>query len=183
MRTVVARSRRGIAVVAALAAASACGPAPDPGGHAAAPDNVAATQAAPCTTNELTADLQAQHPAAGGRYAVIRLSKTTGGTCTLHGYGRIRLVGQDGRAVPTRIRREAGPEPAPVRLERGTAARQHLRWGVVPVGDEPVTGPCQPPPGHLDLVPPGGGEPLRVSWSYGPVCGHGTITVSPYQPW
>ncbi|MGW4589753.1 DUF4232 domain-containing protein [Amycolatopsis thermoflava] len=134
-----------------------------------------------CSSGDLQGRLDPQPPAAGNRYATLRLTNTSGQVCTLEGYGRLRLVGPRGEDLPTEMHREPGAPPRTVSLQPGETARQDLHWGVVPTGDEPETGLCEPEPEELRVTPPAASSPVPVPWRFGPVCAHGAITVSPYQ--
>jgi hypothetical protein len=50
----------------------------------------------------------------------------------------------------------------------------------VPGAGDNQTGPCQPEPAGLKLIPPDETEPFEVPWTFGPVCEQGTIFLSAY---
>ena len=68
-----------------------------------------------------------------------------------------------------------------VRLAPGDAAKTSLHWSVVPHGDEPVEGPCQPTPATARVTPPDETDSLPVTWNLGFVCGAGSIEGSAYH--
>jgi len=132
-----------------------------------------------CHTSELTGSLRAGDAAAGNRYATLVLTDTGGQTCTVAGFGGLGLVDAAGHGLPTQQVRSGGTAPA-VTLRPGAAVSSQLHWGAVPGTGDAQTGPCQPTPVTLRVIPPDETDALGVAWSGGPVCEGGTITQSPY---
>ena len=133
-----------------------------------------------CHTGELTGSLVPGSPGAGQRYATVVLENTGGRTCTLHGYGGIGLVDAAGSPLPTRQVRVASPAPTTVTLAPHGSARSQLHWSVVPGGGDATSGPCQPAPAALQVIPPDETDHLSVTWGQGPVCQGGTIAQQAY---
>jgi hypothetical protein len=133
-----------------------------------------------CHTSELTVGLVPGSPGAGQRYATLVLENTGGRTCTVHGYGGIGLVSSTGSALPTHQVRIASPAPTTVTLAPHGTARSQLHWSAVPGGSDATSGPCQPNPAALQVIPPDETDHLSVALSQGPVCEGGTIQQQAY---
>ena len=133
-----------------------------------------------CTAAVLTGRVQLGDSAAGNRYARLVVTNTGSAPCTLYGYGGFQLVAADGTALPTRTLRDEAPGPSLVRLGAGATAAKNLHWTVVATGPEPADRPCQPAPRTARIIPPDETEPFTVDWSFGPVCGAGTMHDSAY---
>lgn len=133
-----------------------------------------------CSADVLSGEVRMGDAAAGNRYAKLVVTNDGSTACTLYGYGGFQLVDAAGKQLPTSTKRDEAPEPSLVRLAPGASAAKTLHWGVVPTGNEPGTGPCQPEPGGATVIPPDETEPFTVDWSFGPVCGGGTIHDSAY---
>ena len=118
-------------------------------------------------------------PGAGQRYATLVLRNAGRRTCTVHGYGGLGLAGSGGRALPTSQVRAGGPA-ATVTLAPGVSVSSALHWSAVPGPGEASTGPCQPDPATLRVIPPDETTSLPVAWTMGPVCSAGTIEQRPY---
>jgi hypothetical protein len=132
-----------------------------------------------CHTSELTGSLTAPDAGAGQRYATLVLRNTGGRTCTVHGFGGLGLAGSDGRALPTHQVRSGGPA-ATVTLAPGGSVRSALHWSSMNGPGDPSSGPCQPTPAALRVIPPDETDSLSVGWTLGPVCSAGTIEQHPY---
>jgi hypothetical protein len=98
----------------------------------------------------------------------------------VYGYGGLQLATASRRPLPTIQRRDPMHPPRLVRLAPGGKASTVLSWGVVPSGSEPVTGPCEPVPSLLLVIPPDETTQLAVPWRFGSVCQRGTITQWAY---
>lgn len=134
-----------------------------------------------CHTSMLSGALHPSGAGAGQRYAELTLTNTSGETCNLYGYGGLELVGEHGQVLPTQMERTGDPQPRLITLAPDESASSTLHWTVVPTGDEPVDGPCAPNPTHANVTPPDETDSLVVSWSAGPVCGHGEIDAGAYR--
>jgi hypothetical protein len=143
------------------------------------PAGTSAARTDRCHTSELTGSLAPDGAAAGQRYATLVLRNTGGRSCTVHGFGGLGLAGADGRALPTNQVRSGGPA-ATVLLAPGGAVRSQLHWSTVNGPGEPSSGPCQPTPATVRVIPPDETDALSVPWNLGPVCSAGTIEQHPY---
>ena len=133
-----------------------------------------------CHTGELTGSLVPGSPGAGQRYATLVLENTGGRTCTVHGYGGIGLVDSAGAPLPTHQVRVPSPAPTTVRLAPHESVRSQLHWSVVAGTGDSTSGPCQPTPAALQVIPPDETDHLSVPWGQGPVCEGGTIQQQAY---
>ncbi|MDR7301455.1 DUF4232 domain-containing protein [Haloactinomyces albus] len=131
-----------------------------------------------CHTSMLTGSLRQGHPAAGQRYAELTLHNGSDRVCTIHGYPGLQLVDSNGHPLATDVHRIPRQEPEPIRLSSGESVSATLHWGVVPTGEEPVSGPCGPEPAGIEVIPPDEREPLTVAWTLGPVCGNGSLDTT-----
>ncbi|GAA4851724.1 DUF4232 domain-containing protein [Saccharopolyspora rosea] len=138
-------------------------------------------QADRCHTSMLTGAVQQADAGAGQRYGELVLRNTSDETCTLYGYGGMQLLGSDGKALPTTMKRSPNPGPSLIRLAPGQSAQATLHWTVVPHSGEPTDGQCQPTPVRAYVTPPDETDPLTVTWNLGPVCGFGSIDGSAYH--
>jgi hypothetical protein len=139
------------------------------------PEQVRKDQTPRCTAETLKGEIGPGNAAAGNRYAKLVVTNTGKATCTLYGYGGLALIGG-----PTKLTRKPDPGPALVTLQPGQKAFKNLHWGVVPAGDEPVDGPCEPPSTGATVIPPDETQPFTVKFDFGPVCQHGAIDGSAY---
>lgn len=128
-----------------------------------------------CHTSELTASLRPQGAAAGNRYATLVLTNHTAHTCRIYGYGGLGLLDAQHHAIVTHQYRNPAHPPVLVTVTPGHSASTLLHWGVVPAGAEQETGPCEPQPSFLSVIPPDETDPLVVAWPDGPVCQQGRI--------
>ncbi|MFS8104367.1 DUF4232 domain-containing protein [Lentzea alba] len=147
----------------------------------AAPANsgAAAPAVKRCDSSVLKGQVDPTDAGAGNRYG--KFVVTNGGTmpCTLNGYSGFQLENGSG-ALPTKLERMADPGPKALTLAPGGKAVANLHWGVVPSGNEPVEGPCQPEPSKAAAIPPDETVPLTVPWTLGPVCSGGRIEISAF---
>lgn len=134
-----------------------------------------------CHTSQLDGSVTSTDRGAGQRYADLTLRNHSGETCTLYGYGGLQLTDGNGQPIPTNLERTANPGPKIVQLAPGDTASATLRWSVVPHGDEPTDGQCQPNPVAASVTPPDETDSLPITWNLGFVCGSGTIQDSAYQ--
>lgn len=147
----------------------------------------AAAQAAPprCHTQDLAAIFTQVEGAAGNVYLKARLTNTALFTCSVYGYGGLKLVGADpGQpdVPPTNLLRNLAPGPALVVLAPGQAVDKQLHYTQVPSPGDNQNGPCQAQPVRALVTPPDETTSLSVDWPAGPVCNRGTIDASAYFP-
>jgi hypothetical protein len=132
-----------------------------------------------CDSAVLKGEVAPTDAGAGNRYGKFVVTNTATMPCTLNGYSGFQLENASG-AVPTKLERKADPGPAAMTLAPGGKAAANLHWGVVPSGNEPVEGPCQPEASKAAAIPPDETAPLTVPWTLGPVCSGGRIEISAF---
>jgi hypothetical protein len=145
---------------------------------AAAP--VAAPSVRRCDASVLKGSVEPGDATAGARYGKFIVTNTGTAPCTLNGYSGFELQNSAGVALPTKLERKPEPGPAAVSLAPGARAAENMRWGVVPLGNEPAVGPCEPAPAQAAAIPPDETAALVVQWSLGPVCAGGRIEISAF---
>ncbi|GAA1262346.1 DUF4232 domain-containing protein [Saccharothrix xinjiangensis] len=163
---------------------SSDGVAPVPPSSKPLPASTASTPRASgrCTAAVLAGEVQPGDPAAGSRYAKLVVTNNGQAPCTLNGYSGLQLLDPSGQQVPTDLQRTTDPGPTLVTLPPKGRAAANLRWTVVPTGDDPVRGPCEPEAGQARAIPPDETQPMSLSWDLGPVCGDGKIEISAFYP-
>jgi len=132
-----------------------------------------------CDSAALKGEVAPTDAGAGNRYGKFVVTNSGTMPCTLNGYSGFQLENASG-AVPTKLERKADPGPAAMTLAPGGKAAANLHWGVVPSGNEPVEGPCQPEASKAAAIPPDETAPLTVPWTLGPVCSGGRIEISAF---
>ena len=135
-----------------------------------------------CTAGLLSGTVEPQDAGAGNRYATLVVTNKSGQVCTLWGFGGLELLDVTKTVIPTQAERNLDPAPNLVTLQPGGTAAKNLRWGVIPTGDEPTEGPCQPPATAVRVIPPDETKPFEVDFDFGSVCDHGRIQTSAYYP-
>jgi Domain of unknown function (DUF4232) len=163
-------SARALGAVALASACLAGGAA-----HAAQP-------AAECHARGMTGRFAVVPGSAGAGNIVYALTLTnrSGFRCSIQGLPKLRLIGRQGKALPTRVTR-AFPGPAPVVVVPPDGrARATARFSPdVPGRGEPVIGACEPIANRLRVRLRGGAvlvpvvPPTRV-------CSHGAMQVTVY---
>jgi hypothetical protein len=157
-------------------AAPSPGGTPGSGGGTAGASGSNAGGRPRCTSGMLNARLTDLGAAAGNRYATLVLTNKSGKHCTTGGWSGLQLAGADG-TIPTKVIREGTAHTITIR--NGGHAYERLHWAVVPAGDETDGTNCEPEPGTLKVIPPNNTEQIAASWTYGPVCQHGQIRLTP----
>lgn len=133
-----------------------------------------------CHSSMLTGSLRPGSPGAGQRYADLVLRNQSSQPCTIYGYSGLQLVDSTGHLLPTTVTR-SNPGPQPVTLNPGQSSVETLHWTAVATGDEPISGPCEPQPASVQVIPPDETNALTVSWnSMGEVCDHGRFDSSAF---
>jgi hypothetical protein len=133
-----------------------------------------------CGVADLSAQVRLAGPAAGHRYAILRLTNTSDRDCDVYGYAGMRLLGSGGKALPTSVVRETSPPPKTVALHPRASAWAMLHWSVVPADGEPAHGECEPAPLNAWVTPPDDTAHLTMAWSLGAVCASGTIWTTAF---
>jgi hypothetical protein len=116
--------------------------------------------------------------AAGNRYAALVLTNTSSRSCRAFGFVGLQLTGVSGAKLPTTVIRETQPGPREITLRPGQSAWSRIHWTVAAGSGEPVTGPCEPQPSKLLVIPPDERTQLTAAWPSGSVCEHGKIFVT-----
>jgi hypothetical protein len=96
----------------------------------------------------------------------------------MFGYIGLQLLDGQGDAIPTDVTRDQGPKNL-VTLDPGGQAYTTLHWGVIPSGNEPDDGPCEPNPAEIEITSPNATTSLVQPWENGPVCGQGAFDTVP----
>lgn len=130
-----------------------------------------------CTNDILVAHVTKPSGSVGNRYAYLVLTNNYRGPCFLRGWSELQLANDDG-PVPTQVVREG--DPFRILVPAGASAYERLHWTVVHTGDE-TGNPCQAEPTVLRVTPPDAPRPITAAWEHGPVCGHGTIRLTPVK--
>jgi predicted small lipoprotein YifL len=133
-----------------------------------------------CSAATLKGTVEQGNAAAGNRYAKLVATNTGKAPCTLYGYGGLQLTDSASKATPTKLTRKPNPAPALVTLRPGQKAFKNLHWSVVPDGNEPVTGPCEPASAGASVIPPDETQPFTVKFDFGSVCEEGSVDGSAY---
>ncbi|HEX2132108.1 MAG TPA: DUF4232 domain-containing protein [Actinophytocola sp.] len=133
-----------------------------------------------CVAMDLEGEIANPGAGAGNRYANLVVTNKSQETCTLYGYGGLEFIDADGQPNPTDLVRTPNPGPSLVTLAPGQSAAKKLHWGVVPTGDEPATGPCQPPSAGIRVIPPDDTQAFIVTYDFGSVCDGGHVEGSAY---
>jgi hypothetical protein len=165
------------AVLAVVAAAALVGAA---GGQS--------TDVKPCTGTQLAPRFTYVVGSAGAGNVVYKLTVTnrSSALCTVTGLPAVKLLGRTGNPLPTHVTAvfRPGLTAVLVRLAPGGSAKATARFSPdVPGPGEPVSGRrCEPVSYWLRVTAPGGGVTKGSIKPATPVCEHGTLQMSVYQP-
>ncbi|WP_344950602.1 DUF4232 domain-containing protein [Actinomadura miaoliensis] len=154
------------------------------GQTAALADAPATAEPSWCQFWEVNVTIEPGGAATGHRYADMLIQNDSDNDCSVTTKVGLRLLDAEGNQLPTRAVYPS-ETPEPVTLEPFQTAVIPMEWVVVPTGDEPDDGPCQPEPAAVDVDLPGNAEPQPewnvVDWTFGPVCNKGTLKLSPIK--
>ncbi|BCJ29754.1 DUF4232 domain-containing protein [Actinocatenispora sera] len=131
-----------------------------------------------CRPGQLKATVRPLGAAAGTHHASIILTNT-GGSCQSSGYVGLQLVSASNGKIATSVLHDTAQRPRTVTLKAHATMYAPASWGAVASSGESQTGNCEPAPHGLQVALPGASGTAHAAWSYGPVCGHGAITVGP----
>ena len=109
------------------------------------------------------------------------LTNVAGFRCSVLGYPRVELVTADGQTIPTVMAPSTTSSVTRLTIAPGRRVSSVLHWIGIPLSDERQDGPCEPTPSRAEVTPPQEVQSLVVSWSFGPVCGHGQIDTDPLR--
>jgi hypothetical protein len=152
------------------------GPGKDTGSTAAS-GGTAVPASKRCRTSQLKATVRPLGAAAGTHHASVILTNTSGSSCQSSGYLGLQLVSASGGKIVTSIARDTARRPTTVTLKAHATMYAPTSWGAVAVNGESQSGSCEPNPHGVQVALPGASGSVHATWSYGPVCGHGVITV------
>ena len=119
---------------------------------------------------------------AGHESINIKLTNTSGNTCTVYGYPGLKLEDANSAGQATTVTRDAGTKKM-ITVANGASVATTGRFDFdVPAADEPQSGNCEGPSSYLEITPPDETTQLVATIGGGPitVCEHGTIDVLPF---
>jgi hypothetical protein len=128
-----------------------------------------------CLVGQLNAQINELSPGAGQRYASITFTNSGTKPCQMLGFPGLGLVGNNAPSDDVRSNKPKVLITVPV----GGQAYTIIHWTVVPSGNEPDDGPCQPTATQIRITPPNETNFLLQPWTFGPVCDGGAIDVDP----
>jgi hypothetical protein len=127
-----------------------------------------------CHTSDLHATITGFDAGAGQRYARLVFQNVSGHACRMYGWPGMGL-GHGTASISTNVVRQGTPTSFVIIPNGHAHARLH--WTVVPSGDEPTSGSCEPTPSWIYVTPPNETTQLQIPWTSGSVCDHGRIEV------
>ncbi|MBV1947184.1 DUF4232 domain-containing protein [Streptomyces sp. BV129] len=125
-----------------------------------APDSAKSTR---CHTSELRAAVGRNDPGAGQENFPVVLTNKSSRTCTLRGYPGAAFVNASGTQLGRDPERTSG-SPVTVTLRPGQSA-----WAGLTFSNPQVSGAKSAKPASLVITPPDERDPLKVTWTGGPV--------------
>ena len=125
--------------------------------------------------SQLNAQISELSPGAGQRYASITLTNAGSKPCRMLGFPGLSLVGAPSDDIRTNTPKVLITVPV------GGSAYTTIHWTVVPSGNEPDNGPCQPTASQIKITPPNETQSLVQPWTFGEVCNGGAIDVDAMQ--
>ncbi|MGW2209804.1 DUF4232 domain-containing protein [Streptomyces sp. NPDC001781] len=134
--------------------------APDSATRTARPDSAKSTR---CHTSELRAAVGRNDPGAGQENFPVVLTNKSSRTCTLRGYPGAAFVNASGTQLGGDPERTLG-SPVTVTLRPGQSA-----WAGLTFSNPQVSGARSAKPASLVVTPPDERDPLKVTWTGGPV--------------
>lgn len=117
---------------------------------------------------------------AGQLAYTLTVKNTSQSTCSLHGIPQGTLLGANGTALPTHVRK-AGDGARRILLPPGASATARARFSPDVAGDgDSQSGACQPEAHTLQLNAEGGGVTEAAIKPPTSVCQRGTLDFEPY---
>jgi hypothetical protein len=145
----------------------------------------APAQPALCRAADLAGSFAAVRGSAGAGNITyrLRLTKTSAGRCFVSGIPQLRLLAQDGTALPTRVRAAHPTQSTAVRvvLARGRSTTLTARFSPdVPGAGEPTGRRCEPVAYRLRVLPGRGAltVPIRPPTA---VCSRGALSLTAFS--
>lgn len=138
-----------------------------------------------CHTADLSpaVNIVAGSQGAGHESINIKLTNTSGHTCTVYGFPGMKLEDANGSGQATTVNRDHGIPTTTITVLNGASVATTANFDFdVPASDEPATGNCEAPSVYLQITPPDETTQLSATIGGGPVtvCEHGTISVLPF---
>lgn len=115
------------------------------------------------------------------RYGELFIANVGTKPCNMTTYPGMILIGFRDQPTDTDVH-HASPESVSMKLQPGQRIKAPLEWTTQPTANDINWGPCGSEPTAVDVTPPDTNTPVRVSWSFGPVCDGGKIIISQYKP-
>ncbi|MGA5319398.1 DUF4232 domain-containing protein [Streptomyces seoulensis] len=134
--------------------------APDTATRTVKPDSAKSTR---CHTSELRAAVGRNDPGAGQENFPVVLTNKSSRTCTLRGYPGAAFVNASGTQLGPDPQRTSG-SPVTVTLRPGQSA-----WAGLTFSNPQISGAKTGKPASLVVTPPDERDPLKVTWTGGPV--------------
>lgn len=134
--------------------------APDTATKTVKPDSAQSTR---CHTSELRAAVGRNDPGAGQENFPVVLTNKSSRTCTLRGYPGAAFVNASGTQLGPDPQRTSG-SPVTVTLRPGQSA-----WAGLTFSNPQISGAKTGKPASLVITPPDERDPLKVTWTGGPV--------------
>lgn len=123
--------------------------------------------------------------ATGHELMNLKLTNTSGHTCTVYGYPGMMLEDANSSGQATKVTRDRSLTPKTIVVPYNGSVATSVRFDFdIPASDEPQTGPCEAPSVYLLITPPDEETQLSTTISGGPVtvCEHGALNVLPFTP-
>ncbi len=158
-----------------------------PSGTASASSGASPSASGPprCHTTDLSPSVSIvpNSQAAGHELMNIRLTNTSGRTCTVFGFPGMMLEDTNQSGQATNVVRDHTVTPAHLTVPDGGSVATTAQFDFdVPAADEPPTGNCEAPSVYMQITPPDETTQLSATITGGPVtvCEHGKLSVLPF---
>lgn len=143
-----------------------------------------------CTTLDLSAEANvvADSAATGHITMNITVTNTSGHTCTMFGFPGLKLEDKNQDSQSTAVTWDPAIPKTLITLTNGKSASSSARYDMdLPVGSEPLTGPCEPASYYLQVTPPNNTTQLvtQIGDTGGSgitVCDSGALDVLAFVP-
>jgi hypothetical protein len=157
---------------------------PSPSTSAAPATGAGAAGVPMCSTNDLSGyvSIVVGSAGAGSESMNVKLTNTSGHSCTIYGYPGFQLEDQNQDDLPTNVVRQSA-SVSTVTVPNGGSAATTVRFDFdVPGNGDSTSGQCQPDSYYMQITPPDQTTQLVAQIQPGPVtvCQSGTMTVLPF---